>query len=104
MSLKEKAARRWREHLRLTILRLLAEQPGHRANTALLADAAADLGFGGTREQVEGEVAWLADQGLLRLEDRGAVKVATATGTGLDVAAGRREVPGVRVPSPDDDV
>ncbi len=100
-NLKGRAAVLWREHLRLILLQLLAEQPGYRANTALLADAAAELGFGGTREQVEAHLGWLSDQGLAVIADRGAVLIAVATGAGLDVASGRRQMSGVRVPTPD---
>ena len=101
-ALKTRAGALWREHLRLTLLRFLAEQPGYRANSALLCDGADAMGFGCTRDQIEAELRWLGDQGLVTIA-AGVVTCVTATKAGLDVAEGRREVPGVRVPSPDDE-
>lgn len=88
-------------HLRLAILRLLAELPGFRANSSLIADAASSLGLAATRDTVRGELAWLAEQGFVTTEDvRPGLVVATATERGLDVAAGRAITPGVQRPTP----
>lgn len=92
-----------REHLRLTLLRLLAGQGGgYSANESVLADAANRYGFAVARDVVRGELAWLAEQGLVRTEEIGVIRVATITKRGLDAAAGRAAIPGVRRPGPPD--
>jgi hypothetical protein len=88
-----------REHLRLVVLRLLSEAMGRTANTALLTDAVGLYGLAATRDQVETEVAWLEDQYLVVRAATGRVIRVTASDDGLDVAAGRRVVSGIRVPS-----
>lgn len=95
----------YREHfaqqLRLTILRLLAEASGYRANSSVLVSAAAAYGFDATRAQVRTELAWLHEQALVTVENPlPDLTVATATERGLDVAAGRAQVPGVARPAP----
>jgi Fe2+ or Zn2+ uptake regulation protein len=92
----------WRSHLRLTLLRLLAEQPGYQGNSSVLTTAAdASAGFSCTRDQVKTELAWLAEQGLITTSEaiEGLV-VAKLTERGGDVATGRAIVPGVQRPNP----
>ena len=92
-----------REHLRLTLLRLLAnEGGGYSANESVLADAVNRFGFSVARDSVRAELAWLAEQGLVRTEDVAGLAVATITRRGLDAAAGRAQVPGVKRPGPPD--
>lgn len=89
------------EHLRLTILRFLGEAPGYRMNTAILRDLAAGAGLPVTRDMLETEAAWLAEQGFVLCERLPMqVTVVTLTQRGGDVAEGRAIVPGVRRPSP----
>ena len=89
------------EHLRLTLLRLLADQGGgYAANESVLADAANRYGFRASRDVIRGELAWLAEQGLIEREEVGELAVATLTQRGLDTAEGRAGVPGVKRPSP----
>ena len=83
---------------RLVILRLLAEMQAYRANSSVLTMALERFGHASTRDQVKTELAWLAEQHLVKLEDLGPVLVATATERGMDVAAGRAIVPGVARP------
>lgn len=88
-------------HLRITLLRLLADQPGYKANSSLLCDAADAVGFSTTRDRVKTELAWLAEQGAARIStlETGLV-IATLTERGLDVANGRTQMPGVKPPAP----
>lgn len=89
------------EHLRLTILRLLAEMPSFSANSSVITDAAHEMGLVATRDIVRTELAWLAEQGLISTrEPAPGLVVATTTERGLDVAAGRAIVPGVQRPGP----
>lgn len=88
-------------HLRLTILRVLAEAPGCKANSSILFNAADALGVPATRDQVRAEIAWLEEQRLVTSEEAmPGLVVATATERGLDVAAGRATHPGVQRPTP----
>lgn len=92
---------RWREHLRLSILRVLAEAPGYSANDSLMTDVLRDdLGFACTRDQVRTELDWLAEQGLAVVTITAGIRIATATARGTDVAAGHASVSGVKRPSP----
>ncbi|HVY32843.1 MAG TPA: hypothetical protein VG960_00355 [Caulobacteraceae bacterium] len=88
------------EHLRLTILRVLAESPTWSANDAILKGAAVELGIAATRDQVRTELAWLSEQRLVATHMVGELTVATATERGLDVAAGQAFQPGVARPTP----
>lgn len=89
------------EHLRLTVLRLLAELPSYSANSSVITDAAHELGLVATRDIIRTELAWLAEQGLVTTrEPAPGLVVATATERGLEVAAGRARVPGVQRPAP----
>lgn len=87
-------------HLRITLLRLLAEQPAYKANSSLLTDAADAVGFATTRDKVRTELAWLAEQNLVRVAELERLVVATLTERGLDVAQGRASAPGVKTPAP----
>jgi Fe2+ or Zn2+ uptake regulation protein len=94
-------ADRWREHLRISILRVLEQAPGYSANDSILLDVLrSELGFGASRDQVRSEIAWLSEQGLVRAEAFGiSLTVATLTGRGQDTAAGIVTHPGVKRPS-----
>jgi len=86
------------EDRRLALLRILAEQAGYKANSTVLAVALDAFGHAVSRDFVRGQLAWLAEQGLLRIDDLGAVLLATLTERGLDVANGVASVPGVARP------
>ena len=88
------------EDRRLVILRFLAEDPSYRLNTSVLRTALDAFGHSVSRDQVETDVAWLAEQGLVSVEPVGPVRVATLTGRGVDVATGKAVVPGVKRPGP----
>jgi len=91
-------------HIRLTILRLLAEQQSYFANDAVLTSGVQAMGLPCTREQVRGHIAWLEEQRLVTVTiargGAGPMTVAALTERGGDVAAGRSVVPGVQRPSP----
>lgn len=88
-----------RRDIRLVLLRVLAEMPAYRANSSVLTMALERFGHVTTRDQVKTELRWLEEQGLLVVEDIGAVLVATMTERGGDIARGRAQVPGVARPS-----
>lgn len=89
----------FQRHLRLMLLRYLNESPQYAANSSLLHALAAQFGLPATRDQVKTELAWLAEQRLVRTEEMTGMVVATLTERGVDVAEGRTVVPGVQKPS-----
>ena len=88
------------ENRRCAFLRFLAEEPDYAMNTSLIQDALAAVGHGVSRDVVHTDAAWLAETGLVSLEDLGGIVVVTLTGRGADVALGRAVVPGVKRPGP----
>lgn len=86
---------------RLAILRFLEGEPDYSLNTSVLQTALAHIGHGVSRDRVEADCAWLAEQGLV--ESRALdipVTVIKATARGLDVARGLAVHPGVDRPLP----
>lgn len=88
------------KHLRITLLRLLAEDPNYTINDSMLTDMTEEWGFTPSRDKVRTELAWLKDQGLVTLDDDPGITIATLTERGADVAKGRVVVPGIKRPSP----
>ena len=89
------------KHLRLVILRLLHEAGGYRLNSSVLTDAANAHGLAASRDQMRGELAWLAENGLTKNEEpTPGLVVATLTERGADIVDGRGQHPGVQRPSP----
>ncbi|HHO2162122.1 ArsR family transcriptional regulator [Aeromonas hydrophila] len=87
---------------RLVILRSLLDIGG-AANESILNDCLDQLGTGRvTRDRVKTLLAWLEEQGLVRIERLVQVQVAHLTGRGQDVAEGRASVPGVKKPRAED--
>ncbi|MGD9610472.1 MAG: ArsR family transcriptional regulator [Desulfovibrionaceae bacterium] len=83
---------------RLVILRFLLEDQDRTLNTSILQDALDQIGHGCSRDCVETECAWLAEQRLVQIDRVGPVTVVTLTGRGQDVAEGKATVPGVKRP------
>jgi len=89
-----------KEHLRITVLRLLDEQADYSLNESLINDLSTGFGFNPSRDRLRTELAWLEEQGLVENDDMGGLIVATLTQRGADVATGRVTVPGVKRPNP----
>ena len=87
-----------RREARLEILRILAQLPGYRTNNAVLLGALRELGHNPSRDQLRAELQWLAEQGLIAVEELAPAMIATLLGRGADVAEGRATVPGVQRP------
>jgi hypothetical protein len=88
-------------HLRLAMLRLLDSAPGYCANASILHQSVGELGLRASRDQVNSEIAWLADQRLVTMvEPKPGLLVATLTDRGADVQSGTSVLPGVQKPSP----
>ena len=82
-------------HLRLAILQLLQQDYGYAHNELILQSALSYLGQGVSSDRLRGELAWLAEQGLIEVEDVCDLHVARLTARGADVALGRAPRPGV---------
>lgn len=88
------------ENRRCAFLRFLLEEPDYAMNTSLMQDALAAVGHGVSRDAVTADAAWLAETGLVNVEDLGGIVVVTMTPRGADVARGFAIVPGVKRPGP----
>ncbi len=88
------------ENQRLAVLKFLKDDSDYTLNTSILQDGLTAIGLDITRDKMETEVGWLAEQGLVEIEHYRTVTVARLTGRGLDVAEGRAVVPGVKRPRP----
>ena len=88
------------EDRRLVILRILLESAAFKANEYLLQSMVERFGHVVSGDRIRTDLAWLAEQGLVALDDVAGVKIACLVQRGEDVARGRTEVPGVKKPSP----
>ena len=86
------------EHQRLVILRLLGEVPGFDLNESILQDGLNAYGLDISRDGLRTQLAWLAEQDLVRLDKIGSTQKAVLTARGEDVANGRALVPGIKRP------
>ena len=87
------------EDLRLAILQVL-DGAGGETNRRILGSELPGTGHRIGADRLRTELAWLAEQGLVCLDDPAAPLVATLTERGSDAAHGRIAVPGVRRPAP----
>lgn len=85
---------------RLTILLMLVESPDYKANHFLIQAALDGFGHTVSMDRVKADLAWLAEQGLVTIQETAAVQVPQLTDRGLDVAQGRVQHPGVKRPRP----
>lgn len=86
---------------RLCILQSLEADPGYDLNEHVLAAALQALGHGLSRDRLRGELAWLAEQGLVTVTEVSGIHVARLTARGADAARGRALIPGVARPRPE---
>lgn len=93
-------AQKVREHVRVTILRLLEEDPNYTMNDSLITDLVSEFALSASRDTVRTELAWLREQGLVTFNNDAGIIIATLTERGADVALGRATVPGIKRPSP----
>lgn len=96
----QSAASLVREHVRLAILETLGVAGAYRLHEYLLLERVRALGLGTTRDALRGELAWLAEQGLINQDTIEGAAIAALTDRGLDVAEGLAVVPGVSRPRP----
>lgn len=89
------------EDRRLVLLRGLKAAAQYRANAYLLRRFAESVGHTVSADRIEGDLAWLAEQGLVEMMVSQGVTVCTLTTRGLDVADGAATCPGVARPRPE---
>lgn len=89
------------EDRRLAVLRILEGSPEYRANAYLIQKMLAGFGHAPSLDQLNGDLAWLAEQGLLEVQTVGAVQIPQLLARGVDAACGRAVIPGVARPMPD---
>ena len=89
------------EDIRLTVLRVLAEDADYSHNEYVLRSALESVGHNISHDKLHTELAWLDEQGLISVADTVGVTVAKLTARGLDVAKGATVVPGVKRPGPE---
>lgn len=89
---------RLQEDRRLVLLRLLSDLPGYRSNSSVLCMLMNDFGHVVSRDYIKSQLAWLAEQHLVTVNDLQGLMLATLTERGHDVARGLSDVPGVARP------
>jgi len=85
---------------RLVVLRALSQTPQYKANEYVLRGVLEEFGHIVGTDRLRADLDWLAEQGLVTVEEVGAVIVASITARGADVADGRTRVHGVKLPEP----
>ncbi|HWO99175.1 MAG TPA: hypothetical protein VNL74_00905 [Methylococcus sp.] len=88
------------EQRRLEILRLLVPAPAYTLDQTMLAKGIEARGLAVSRDRLQTDLHWLAEQDLIVGQQPGGVWIATLTVRGLDVARGLTVVPGVARPEP----
>ncbi|HHH12945.1 MAG TPA: hypothetical protein ENJ98_01795 [Thiolapillus brandeum] len=87
--------------LRLVILQALEEDPDYSHNDAVLQRMLDAVGHSVSTDRLRTELAWLAEQGLILINEIEDLVVSKLTARGEDVALGRTRVPGVARPRPE---
>ena len=86
--------------LRLVILQALEQDPDYSHNDAVLQRLLAAVGHAVSHDRLRTELDWLAEQGLITVEEIEGLLVSKLTTRGEDVALGRTRVSGVARPRP----
>ncbi|EEW60162.1 hypothetical protein [Tritonibacter mobilis] len=89
-----------RKHARIAILRFLEDAPKYTSNVSMLATQLPRVGIAFTRDQVTTEAHWLAEQGLVEVEDHAGFLVVVATTRGVEIAQGIARHPDIQRPRP----
>jgi hypothetical protein len=91
------------EDRRLMTLFFLMKVGGYQTNDHVLYDALELIGHCVSWDILHSELAWLDQQGIVRLRDADSdIKVIELTRSGMDVAKGRKLIDGVRRPHPEE--
>lgn len=87
--------------MRLRVLQLLRGASGYDLNDAVIQSSLARYGHHPSIDALRTELAWLAEQGCVKLEEIAlGMQLAILTGRGEDAARGRTTIPGIKRPAP----
>lgn len=89
-----------RKHARLAILKSLEDAPKYTSNVSIVTNTVQRFGIAFTRDQVETEVGWLAEQGFVTSENHAGFVVVTATVRGVEISQGIAKHDGIQRPRP----
>lgn len=89
-----------RQHARIAILRFAEGAPKYTTNSSMLVQMLPRVGVNYTRDQVTTELVWLAEQGMVTLEDHVGLTIVTATVRGVEIATGVARHPDIQRPKP----
>ncbi|HFQ80985.1 MAG TPA: ArsR family transcriptional regulator [Desulfobacterales bacterium] len=90
------------ESIRLTILQLLAQDPGYDLNETILRKLINEFGYQLSKDGLRTHLAWLMEQGLVTVRTvADYLQVAKLTQRGFDTANGQAIIPGVARPGPE---
>lgn len=88
-------------HQRLLILQMLSEDADYASNEVVLSTLLESVGHGLSQDALRAHLRWLAEVGLVTLEEvRPVGLLARITARGLDVARGLARIDGVARPRP----
>lgn len=87
---------------RLLMLRALAEDPDYTLSDIVLRALLAEFGHDVALDTVRDDLIWLQRRNLATLSEAGQAVVARVTARGVDAAAGRLRIEGVRRPLPEE--
>ena len=87
------------EDLRLSILQTI-DEAGGETNSRIIGSEIPGLGHRVSADRLRTEIAWLDEQGAVTLAEAGSMFIVTLTERGVDLAAGRTAIPGIRRPAP----
>ncbi|WP_175716572.1 ArsR family transcriptional regulator [Burkholderia anthina] len=89
------------EDRRLVILRVLMDSAAYTTNEFILLDLVNRFGHVVSTDRLHADLDWLQEQELLTFDIVADVRIAKLTVRGVDVAAGRAVVTGVKRPRPE---
>ena len=81
---------------RRDVLVMLAQSGDYTCNASLLRTMLRGRGYAVSTDQLNADVAWLVEQGLVRTREVGGLVLVTAVARGVDVANGDAVVPGIQ--------
>jgi hypothetical protein len=95
LSYQEKLA----QDRRLLILQALDNAAGYTAASRLLLSFLESMGNLASSDQLEGDLAWLQEQGMIEVQAGPSGSIAMLKARGADIVSGRARHPGIRRPA-----
>lgn len=89
------------EDIRLSVLRILCEDPAYSHNTAIIRVALAQLGHRISDERLTEQLGWLVEQELISSEESAGVVIVKLTNRGEEAVQGVVRIRGLARPRPE---